>query len=84
MRLFVKSDDKKDRITIVDAIEYIRTQFEKVPSQAELTEKLKELTGCDKVRKVEGINGKRNNGFWYVKMLNNEPDEEEADGYAFK
>lgn len=84
MRLFVKSDDKKDRITIVDAIEYIRTQFEKVPSQAELTEKLKELTGCDKVCKVEGINGKRNNGFWYVKMLNNEPDEEEADGYAFK
>ena len=83
MRLFEKSEDKKDRITLADAIEYIRSEFEKVPSQAELTEKFKELTGEEKTRKVEGSNGKRNIGFWYVKVVNVDDEEEEAE-YAFK
>jgi hypothetical protein len=81
MRLFEKSDDKKDRITIRDAIEYIRTEFEKVPTQAQLTEKFKELTGETKTRNIVGSNGKRNAGFWYVKCANVQDDEEENAGW---
>lgn len=77
MRLFEKSEDKKDRITIKDAIEHIRTEFEKTPTQAELAEKLRELTGEKKTRNVMGSSGKRTAGFWYVKMVNILDDEDD-------
>ena len=81
MRLFEKSEDKNDRVTIRDAIEHIRSEFDKVPTQAELTEKLKKLSGEEKTRKVIGNNGRRNLGVWYVKLVNVEQDEEQGTGW---